>query len=382
MQKQNLDVIKNKLESENWAERLDAVSKIDKIGIPVDDEQEEKLIALLIPLSDDPKWEVRRAVASTLANFRYIKVKEIIDKLAVDSNKWVKETAERTRRKLKISASTDKRDRKYDYVLGLIRRLKKKYPEELNDEILDDILKSVLEVGERYYEELASDAAHQINTALTALDHASEELQAKLPKRGKSKKEVEELFGNFLEQKEYLKKIVRDLRIYSEPYDTDFTSERLDSILEEALVRAKNNVCPPQKNVSFREIIKIEPSLTLDAHREGLINAFTNIICNAFEAMPGGGALEITATSTRPGYITVVISDTGMGMTSKQIEDAKKRWSTSKREGIRRIGLGLPIAIKIIESGHKGKVTIESEKNKGTRVSIELPIQKEEESSL
>jgi signal transduction histidine kinase len=177
-----------------------------------------------------------------LANFRYIKVKEIIDKLAVDSNKWVKETAERTRRKLKISASTDKRDRKYDYVLGLIRRLKKKYPEELNDEILDDILKSVLEVGERYYEELASDAAHQINTALTALDHASEELQAKLPKRGKSKKEVEELFSNFLEQKEYLKKIVRDLRIYSEPYDTNFTSERLDSILEEALVRAKNKV--------------------------------------------------------------------------------------------------------------------------------------------
>lgn len=377
MQKELSDTIKSKSESNSWTERLEALSEIEKIGIPIDDKQEEGIVTILAHLSDDPKWEVRRAVVSILANFRYIKVKEIIDKLTDDSNKWVKEIAERTKRKLKISASTDKRDRKYDYALSLIRKLKRKYPEQLSDEILDDILNSVLDVGEKYYEELASDATHQINTALTGLHHSTEELQAKLPKSGKSKKEIGKLFSSLLEQKEYLEKIVKDLRIYSEPYDTNFALEKIEPILEEALSRAKNNVCPPAKNRSFKEIIKIDPTLAIDVHKEGLINAFTNIICNALDAMPNGGTLEIMATSTRPEFISVVISDTGSGMTIKQIEDAKKRWSTSKKG---RIGLGLPIALKIIERGHKGKVTIESKKGEWTKVSVELPIQKEEAS--
>lgn len=370
--------IKNMSESGSWTDRLDAVSKINDIGIPVDDEQEAELIRLLTAFSNDPKWEVRRSVASTLANYRYIKVREIIDKLADDTNKWVKEIAERTRRKLRISASTDKRDRKYDHVLGLVRRLKKAYPEQLNDEILDDILKSALEVGEKYYEELASDASHQINTALTAIDHATEEIQEGL-RDDRSKEELAELFDSFLEQKEYLKKIVNDLRAYSEPYNGDFASEKLQSIMEEALTRAKNNVCPSNKDMRFNEAINMDYSLTLDAHREGLINAFTNLICNAFEAMSNGGNLEIAARSERPGYVNIIISDTGVGMTAKQIEDSKKRWSSLKKGESRRTGLGLPIAIKIIESGHKGKVIIRSEKNQGTIVSVELPITREEE---
>ena len=381
MQEDVLNTIKNKIQSASWTERLEGISKINELGIPVDDKQEEELITLLSSLVDDSKWEVRRSAASTLANFRYIKVKEIIDKLAEDSNKWVKEIAERTRRKLKISASTDKRDRKYDEVLGLIRKLKRKYPEELNDEILNDILKSILETGEKYYEELASDATHQINTALTPIDHFIEELRAEILKSGKHEKGIGQLFNNFLNQVEYLKKIVKDLSAYSEPDDTDFTTEKLESILNEALTRAKNNVCSPKGKISYNEVIEIDSALTLETHKEGLINAFINIMCNAFESMPSGGTLGIIATAIKPGYVGVVISDAGIGMTAKQIEDAKKRWTSIKKKE-RRTGLGLPIALRIIEKGHKGKITIESKEGQGTKVSIELPIQQEKEIPL
>jgi signal transduction histidine kinase len=381
MQEDVLNIIKNKIQSANWIERLKGVVEINELGIPVDDKQEEELITLLSSLVDDPKWEVRRSVASTLANYHYIKVEEITNKLAEDSNKWVKETAERSRRKLKINASTDKRDRKYDEVIGLIRKLKRKYPEELNDEILDDILKSILDTGEKYYEELASDATHQIKTALTPINQSIEELRAEILKDTQPKKETEQIFTNFLNQMKYLKKIIEDLRDYSKPCDTDFTAENLESILKEALSRAKNNAYPSKEKVSYNQIIKIDSNLTLEAHREGLINAFTNIICNAFESMPSGGTLEITAIDIKAGYVSVLISDAGNGMTSKQIEDAKKRWtSTKKKEG--HTGLGLPIAIKIIERGHKGRVTIGSKEGQGTTVNIELPIQREKKTSL
>ncbi len=41
--------------------------------------------------------------------------------------------------------------------------------------------------------------------------------------------------------------------------------------------------------------------------------------------MPSGGTIGITATAVRTGYVGVLISDTGTGMTAKQIEDSKKR---------------------------------------------------------
>jgi len=176
-----------------------------------------------------------------------------------------------------------------------------------------------------------------------------------------------------------LKKIVDDLRTYSEPIDySDFTCEKIESVLEEALIRARNSTYAPGNNINIRESKEIEPELTLDAHKEALINAFTNIICNAIEAMPRGGDLKISASSIKQDYVGVTIKDTGIGMTTKQTGDARKKFTT-KKQGIKGTGLGLPIAIRIIEMGHKGRVTIESKKGSGTKVNIKLPIHIEKE---
>ena len=178
-------------------------------------------------------------------------------------------------------------------------------------------------------------------------------------------------------QKQYLKNIVTDLKIYTEPQNTVFQKESVELLLKESLLRVRSGVCQINDAIVIQEELDVDPDLEIEANRESLINALVNILCNAVEAMPDGGTLTIGATSPVPGYLNIRIADSGTGMTKKQLEDCKKRWSTSKTGDVKRTGLGLPIAIKIIEIGHNGKVGIESLRGKGTIVTIILPILKE-----
>ena len=96
---------------------------------------------------------------------------------------------------------------------------------------------------------------------------------------------------------------------------------------------------------------------------------FINLINNAAEAMPGGGVITIT-TSLEGDSLSIVFKDTGFGIP----EEFKKRifepFFTTKEKGT---GLGLPVCYGIIKA-HNGEIKFESELNKGTTVSVLLPL--------
>ncbi|NOT70103.1 MAG: HAMP domain-containing histidine kinase [Hyphomicrobium sp.] len=102
---------------------------------------------------------------------------------------------------------------------------------------------------------------------------------------------------------------------------------------------------------------------------------FTNIVSNAIKFTPRGGSVTIEALRTNTGGVTVLIRDTGVGMTAEevkvaltpfgQVDAGRARW----REGT---GLGLPIAKALVEL-HGGQIEIRSKKGEGTEVAVILP---------
>jgi two-component system NtrC family sensor kinase len=105
--------------------------------------------------------------------------------------------------------------------------------------------------------------------------------------------------------------------------------------------------------------------------RPQLKEVLLNLSKNAIHAMPDGGTLNI-ATSMEDNRININVSDTGTGITEKNLVKIFTPFFSTKEGGM---GLGLATVQKIVE-GHGGKIRCKSNIDKGTVFEISLPIKK------
>jgi signal transduction histidine kinase len=117
------------------------------------------------------------------------------------------------------------------------------------------------------------------------------------------------------------------------------------------------------------------------ANAAELEQVFLNLFLNAFDAMPDGGELQLTARETvlpndgSTSALGVVVQDTGIGITPELQGRVFEPFLTTKPEG-RGSGLGLSICLGLVRS-HGGMIALESEPGRGTRVSVWLPLRQE-----
>lgn len=103
--------------------------------------------------------------------------------------------------------------------------------------------------------------------------------------------------------------------------------------------------------------------------RDQMQQVFLNLAINAFHAMGGGGRLRIRAR--RAGAVAEVsVEDTGGGIRPADLPNIFKPFFSRKKGGT---GLGLPIVRRIVLA-HRGTIRCESAVGKGTRFTIELPL--------
>ncbi|MBW7886921.1 MAG: GAF domain-containing protein [Bacteroidetes bacterium] len=104
-----------------------------------------------------------------------------------------------------------------------------------------------------------------------------------------------------------------------------------------------------------------------------LQQVFLNLLINARDAMPEGGALRL-ATEVKDFQLQIHISDTGVGIAEENMTQLFAPFFTTKEEG-KGTGLGLSICKKII-TNHRGEIKVTSELGKGTTFTIYLPLQR------
>jgi two-component system phosphate regulon sensor histidine kinase PhoR len=105
-----------------------------------------------------------------------------------------------------------------------------------------------------------------------------------------------------------------------------------------------------------------------------LTEVFINLLDNAIKYTPEGGKIAIEAEAVE-NHVEIRISDTGIGILSKEIPRIFERFYRVDRARSREIGgtgLGLSIVKHIVEA-HGGKVTVESLIGKGSRFVVTLP---------
>jgi signal transduction histidine kinase len=178
-----------------------------------------------------------------------------------------------------------------------------------------------------------------------------------------------------------LRSVLDGMRAYTAQPELAFGRESLREVVEESasLVRDAQRRGPEIR-------LDVPADLHADVCRARLVQALTNLLANAIEAYDGfeGGLddegepaapIQVTARATED-RVELAIADRGCGMSEEVLADAAVLFSTSKPHGT---GFGLPLAVKIVEFEHDGRLSLESEKGRGTTATVILPTHRRRE---
>ena len=117
-----------------------------------------------------------------------------------------------------------------------------------------------------------------------------------------------------------------------------------------------------------------EPEAVIRADRDKVVQVFLNVVGNAVKFNRDGGAIEIAAVTSPPGYVSVRVRDTGAGIEREALDHVFDRFYRAEGgEGKEGTGLGLSIVRGLLEL-HGCSIRAESEPGRGSAFTFTLPL--------
>jgi PAS domain S-box-containing protein len=215
---------------------------------------------------------------------------------------------------------------------------------------------------------LASGVAHEINNPLSGIIGMAEiALEEEDPSKKKS------YLTDILECGQRINEIVKGLRSYSRAAKKEELGQvDLNGVLEESLKMVQLAV----KKSSVEVVKEFRSSEKIRANLGEIQQVFTNLITNAFQAMDGKGGKLVLSTRSVEDSIEVKVSDNGLGIPKKYLNQIFDAFFTTKNPG-EGTGLGLNIVYRIV-SKYGGTIGVDSKEQMGTTFTIKFPIRRVE----
>ena len=178
----------------------------------------------------------------------------------------------------------------------------------------------------------------------------------------------EHLANIIVEETSRLDNIVREFLDFARPRDVRKAAGSLNAVLERVLRFMEPEF--QQKEVQVQVLLDEElPEIFFDS--EQIYQVILNIVFNAIQAMPQGGALFLkTVALPEENAVMLEVVDTGVGISPEKLEQIFTPFYTDKNRGT---GLGLAIAKSIVDK-HQGSITVSSIPGEGSTFRLTLPV--------
>lgn len=197
--------------------------------------------------------------------------------------------------------------------------------------------------------QLSAGIAHELNNPLGVITMYSNILIDET----KEGDPIREDLNLIVEQAERCKRIVGGLLNFARKNQVVLSKVDVEELCKHSL---QSVVIP--KNITT-SVVSTLKNTEVNLDKEQMMQAFTNLEKNAFEAMPQGGSLRIELNECdNEEEIEVLVIDTGSGISQENLKKIFTPFFTTK--GISKgTGLGLPLIYGIIKM-HKGRISVTS----------------------
>jgi len=212
--------------------------------------------------------------------------------------------------------------------------------------------------------ELSAIVAHEVRNPLGVMFNAVGSLRRMLRDDPRAA-DAGSLLEIACEECERLDALVTSLLDYSRPLSLSVSPEEVGPLLSQTVSRALSAL-PDASSWNVRlEVEDGLPRAELDARL--FRQALENLLMNALQAMPGGGQVEVHASSEGPS-LRVDVRDHGPGLAPGLAARIFEPFFTTKAKGT---GLGLAVVRRIAED-HGGEVAVAPAPGQGTVFTLRL----------
>jgi signal transduction histidine kinase len=223
--------------------------------------------------------------------------------------------------------------------------------------------------------EMAAVIAHEVKNPLAGIEVMAGLLRRKIPEAP----DAQAVLTDIINEAKMANAIVQEVLDFVRPMrlqvERTAIAEAVQAAIHLADTKARRGSVDVQ--VTLQNGL---PEIQGDQHQ--LMQLFTNLLMNAYEAMDGTGRIAITAELVRledgtegREAVRVEVADDGPGIPQDVAEKVFDPFFSTKPQGS---GLGLAIVRKIVDA-HDGRLDLRTTAGRGTTIRVTLPVSTEQE---
>ncbi|MDY7108730.1 MAG: ATP-binding protein [Planctomycetota bacterium] len=217
--------------------------------------------------------------------------------------------------------------------------------------------------------QLAAGVAHELNEPLGSILGFAQLVEKSPDLPEQTGKDMKKIIGASL----YAREVIKKLMVFARQMPPRIVEVDLNRAVDDGLYFLEARCL--KAGITVRRRLAPElPMIAADLAQIGQV--FVNLVVNAVQAMPEGGALTIR-TQEDDASVILSVQDTGIGMSRDILDKIFLPFFTTKDvdEGT---GLGLAVVHGIV-SAHRGSIDIDSRPGQGTTFRVRLPVNRAEE---
>ncbi len=210
---------------------------------------------------------------------------------------------------------------------------------------------------------MAASLAHEIHNPLSAIRmHAQLVQSAPVAELAAA---ATAFVPTLLEETARIESLVNQWMFLTRPEPPSMSALALDGVLSQSL-RAH---CSAAMHAGVTVQTNVPSPLIVMGDKRRLSQAISNALVNAFQAMPRGGVLKISAARSGS-IVALAFHDTGPGFSAEALERHRELFFSEKEGGM---GIGLTVTGEILEA-HRGRLEVANAADQGAIVTFYLPV--------